>query len=198
MKKIWFILVPIALVVFLLSRTGSSNEEYIAEINKYWEDRHDFFRTSEASPFVQKDEEYMEVEYFEPNSDFKVNGKLNRLSKREILTLGNSDGTTTTYLKFAIVNFKIKGESCSLTILKALGFGNQYLLAFGDATSGDTTYGGGRYLDVGVGKSDQITLDFNKSYNPYCAYFDDFTCPFPPPENLLEVAIEAGEKNYSH
>ncbi|MEQ9466281.1 MAG: DUF1684 domain-containing protein [Ekhidna sp.] len=198
MKKIWFILIPVALIVFLLSRTGGTDEEYIAEINQYWEDRHDFFRTSEVSPFVQKGEEYQEVDYFDPNPDFKVNGKLNRLSKRETLTLENSDGTTTTYLKFATIDFRIKGETCTLLILKALGFGNQYLLAFSDATSGGTTYGGGRYLDVGIGKSDQVTLDFNKAYNPYCAYFDDFACPFPPRENLLEVAIEAGEKNYSH
>ena len=94
-----------------------------------------------------------------------------------------------------MVNFKIEGKPCSLLLLKALGFGNQYLLAFGDDTSGDTTYGGGRYLDVVVGKSNEIILDFNKAYNPYCAYFDDFTCPLPPTENLLEVAINAGEKS---
>ena len=196
MKKAWLLLIPIAMVVFFLTRSGGSDEEYIREIHEYREGRHDFFRTSQASPFLQKEVDYQEVDYFEPNPDFRVNGKLDRFTKRETLTLGNSDGNTSTYLKYATIAFKIKDQACSLLILKASGFGNQYLLAFGDETSGNTTYGGGRYLDVVVGKSDQIDLDFNKAYNPYCAYFDDFTCPLPPQENLLGVAIEAGEKSY--
>ncbi|WP_370090101.1 DUF1684 domain-containing protein [Ekhidna sp.] len=198
MKKAWILLFPVAIILFVITQSGGSNEAYTQEINDYWKERHNFFRTSQASPFVQKKVEYKEVEFFEPDADYKVNAKLNRFTKRETLTLGNSDGTTTTYLKFANVSFKINGQQCSLLILKALGFGNQYLLAFGDATSGEITYGGGRYLDVVIGKSDQVTLDFNKAYNPYCAYFDDFTCPLPPPDNLLEIAIEAGEKNYPY
>ncbi len=195
MKKIWLIFIPVVIVVFVITQSGNSDEKYIQEIQTFWEERNDFFRSSEASPFVQKNQDYQEVAYFKPNSDYRVSGELSRFTKRETLTLTNSDGTKTTYLKFANANFKIKGKVCSLLILKALGFGNQYLLAFGDETSGDSTYGGGRYLDVAIGKSDLITLDFNKAYNPYCAYFDDFTCPLPPRENLLDVAINAGEKN---
>ncbi|MEP1035372.1 DUF1684 domain-containing protein [Ekhidna sp.] len=198
MKKIWLILIPAVIVVYVITQSSGSDEVYIQEIQSFWKERNEFFQSSEASPFIQKNEEHKEVAYFEPNSDYRVSGKLSRFTKRETLALGNSDGTTTTYLKFANVNFKIKDKPCSLLILKALGFGNQYLLAFGDATSGESTYGGGRYLDVVIGKSDLLTLDFNKAYNPYCAYFDDFTCPLPPIENLLEVSIEAGEKNYPH
>ncbi|WP_436517750.1 DUF1684 domain-containing protein [Ekhidna sp. To15] len=198
MKKTWLLLIPVALVIFVVTQSGSSDEEYIQEVLSFWDDRNDFFRNSEASPFIEKNIEYEEVTHFEPNLDFKVNGELTRFTKRETVVIGNSDGTNTTYLKFAIVNFKIKGQACSLLILKALGFGNQYLLAFGDDTSGDSTYGGGRYLDVVIGKSNLVTLDFNKAYNPYCAYFDDYTCPLPPVENLLNVPIEAGEKNYPY
>ena len=198
MKKARLIFIPIALVVFFMTRSGGSEEAYAQEIFAFWEDRNDFFRTSEASPFVQKDEVYKEVAFYEPNPAYKVSGKLKRFTKRATLTLGNSDRTTTTYLKFATVDFKVNGKPCALLVLKAPGFGNRYLLTFGDETSGNTTYGGGRYLDVVIGKSDQLTLDFNKAYNPYCAYFDDFTCPLPPVENLLSVPIEAGEKNYPY
>ena len=198
MKKAWLIFIPVAVVIFVITRSESSGQDYQNEIDDFWKDRHDFFRTSEASPFVQKGQEYSEVSYYEPNMDFKVKGKLDRFTKRETLKLGNSDGTTTTYLKFGLVSFKINGKESSLLILKTLGFGNQYLLAFGDDTSGETTYGGGRYMDVLIGKSDLVDLDFNKAYNPYCAYFEDFTCPLPPIENLLEIPIEAGEKNYAY
>jgi hypothetical protein len=70
-------------------------------------------------------------------------------------------------------------------------------LAFGDETSARETYGAGRYLDVKkVPGSSTITLDFNLAYNPYCAYSDGFSCPLPPKENLLSIAINAGEKTY--
>ena len=146
MKKILLILVPIALVVMFFSQFGGSDEEYIEEINAYWDDKHDFFETSEGSPFVQQKAEYKKVPTYDPNPDFKVNAKLTRFTSREMVTLGNSDGTSTNYLKFANATFKIDGQEQSLLILKALGFGNQYLTAFGDETSGDGTYGGGRYL----------------------------------------------------
>jgi uncharacterized protein len=77
-------------------------------------------------------------------------------------------------------------------------FRGKLFLAFGDATSGNETYGAGRYLDINKvpGGASTITLDFNKAYNPYCAYDYTFSCPLPPRENLLNAAIKAGEKNY--
>jgi uncharacterized protein (DUF1684 family) len=70
-------------------------------------------------------------------------------------------------------------------------------LAFADATSANETYGAGRYLDLKkVPGATTVTLDFNKAYNPYCAYSDKFSCPFPPKENVLKVAVRAGEKSY--
>jgi uncharacterized protein (DUF1684 family) len=70
-------------------------------------------------------------------------------------------------------------------------------LAFGDETSAVESYGAGRYLDIKkVPGSTSITLDFNLAYNPYCAYNDTYSCPLPPKENLLPVAIRAGEKVY--
>ncbi len=198
MKRIIWFLIPIVVVVIILTRSGGSNDEYVKELETYWNDKHDFFKTSQGSPFVQKGVPYKEVETFPINPAFKVSAQLERYSKREIVTIGNSDGTSTNYLKFATAKFKLAEQEQSLLILKALGFGNQYLTAFGDDTSGESTYGGGRYLDLEIGKSDRITIDFNKAYNPYCAYFADFTCPLPPAENLLTVRIEAGEKVYPY
>ncbi|NQZ77182.1 MAG: DUF1684 domain-containing protein [Ekhidna sp.] len=198
MKKIGIAAVLLIAIIFFLSGTGNSDDQYFEEIEEYWNDRNDFYKTSQASPFVEKGVVYKKASRFETDVEYKVRGELERFSSRETITLGNSDGTSTTYLKFATVKFKINGAQQSLLILKALGFGTQYLLAFGDDTSGEDTYGGGRYLDVEIGKSDLIDLDFNKSYNPYCAYFADLKCPLPPRENLLDVAVRAGEKNYTH
>jgi len=198
MKKISWIIIPVAVVIFFLTRSGQSTGDYEKQISEYWESKHDFYRNSEASPFVQKKATYNEVAVFPADIKYKVNATLDKYTTREIVTIGNSDGTSTNYLKFAQAKFKIDGSEQELLILKVPGFGNQYLTAFGDETSGVSTYGGGRYLDLIIGKSDKVEIDFNKAYNPYCAYFEDFTCPLPPIENLLEIAIEAGEKVYPH
>ncbi|MEO1254546.1 MAG: DUF1684 domain-containing protein [Bacteroidota bacterium] len=198
MKKAWLIIIPILAILYFASISGSSSDNYPEEIAKFWNDRHDFFLTSSVSPFIQKNATYHPVQLFEVDKSYRVKATLNRFTKRETITLKNSDGTATTYLKYANASFKLSNKNHSLLILKTVGFGNQYFLAFGDETSGGATYGGGRYLDVSIGKSNELILDFNKAYNPYCAYFDDFTCPLPPLENLLEVSIMAGEKNYTY
>ena len=69
---------------------------------------------------------------------------------------------------------------------------------FKDATSGKTTYPPGRFLDTDMPKGGEIELDFNKAYNPPCAFTAYATCPLPPKQNVLAAAIEAGEKNYGH
>jgi uncharacterized protein (DUF1684 family) len=71
-----------------------------------------------------------------------------------------------------------------------------FFLAFADETSGKETYGGGRYLNVRQDGKNSITIDFNLAFNPYCAYNPDFACPLPPRENILEIALPVGEKNY--
>jgi uncharacterized protein (DUF1684 family) len=74
----------------------------------------------------------------------------------------------------------------------------QLFFIFKDATSGKTTYGAGRFLYAPMPKGEEVTLDFNQSQNPPCAYTAYATCPLPPKQNWLAVAIEAGEKNYGH
>ena len=67
---------------------------------------------------------------------------------------------------------------------------------FRDATSGKETYGAARYLDIEERQADDYVIDSNLAYNPYCAYSDDYVCPFPPQENWLTVPIRAGEKAF--
>ena len=72
-------------------------------------------------------------------------------------------------------------------------------IPFTDKTSGIETYGGGRYIDLVLSDivNKTCTIDFNKAYNPYCAYTAGYNCPIPPKENDLPVAIKAGELNFA-
>ena len=74
------------------------------------------------------------------------------------------------------------------------GYENSLFVPFTDLTNGKETYGGGRYMDVEIPEGDSIVLDFNKAYNPYCAYSTNYSCPIPPKENDLPISINAGLK----
>ena len=94
--------------------------------------------------------------------------------------------------------FAINGEDCALTayLSSAPEMQDEYFVPFKDSTSGVTTYGGGRYLDIRVRDTNDYIVDFNYAYNPYCAYNKKYSCPLVPDENILPVAIQAGEKKY--
>tara|TARA_R100000935_G_C2784440_1_gene143160 strand:- start:119 stop:523 length:405 start_codon:yes stop_codon:yes gene_type:complete len=106
------------------------------------------------------------------------------------------------YVRYGEAYFELEGQEFKLNI-----YHNQELILkpeyvdylfvpFTDATNGDTSYGGGRYLDMNIPKLNTVTLNFNKAYNPYCAYNGKYSCPIPPAENNISIAIAAGVKAY--
>ncbi len=106
------------------------------------------------------------------------------------------------YTRVAEIDFELHGTAQTLNMYWIDGYGGALYLPFADATSGQTTYGGGRYLydaikgaDLGT-RGDQILLDFNFAYNPSCAYNHLWSCPLPPAENRLAIPIEAGEQSF--
>lgn len=104
-----------------------------------------------------------------------------------------------TYRKFGELSFELDGENLKLNVYQNLElrdrqYRNYLFLPFRDATSGTETYGAGRYLDLEIPEGDTILIDFNMCYNPYCAYSYRYSCPVPPKENTLPLAILAGEK----
>ena len=103
------------------------------------------------------------------------------------------------FLHWGQAQFKIGNQPQQLGIyLKADGRDSTLFIPFTDRTNGHETYGGGRYLDAPLPEANapEITLDFNRAYNPYCAYNNAYSCPVPPAENRLQVAIPAGEKSF--
>ena len=104
------------------------------------------------------------------------------------------------YTRFGRATFELQGQRCSLGVLWLEGYGGGLFVSFTDATSGDATYGGGRYLldtvkgaDLGR-EGDRLVLDFNFAYHPSCAYDARWACPLAPPENRLPFAMASGER----
>jgi hypothetical protein len=120
--------------------------------------------------------------------------------KREVLTFATSRGTEQRYLRYGHFEFAVEGTTARLHAYRAVHAHSAHeslFVPFRDATSTKETYGAGRYLDLPFEPPGVYEVDFNRAYNPYCAYSDDFVCPFPPPENWLKVPIRAGEKTWS-
>ncbi|MCP4460279.1 MAG: DUF1684 domain-containing protein [Cytophagales bacterium] len=185
----------IAGLIYFTLAGGESAKEYEASVFDYRGEKEDYLRTNSGSPFALEGEEAGSFSYFPVNKKYKVVAKVEKIQKRQISIIQNNDGSSQRYLKYAWLQFELEGSVQKLLVLKPL-FGSILFLGFADDTSGDTSYGGGRYLDIGEIKGDRATLDFNLAYNPYCAYSEKFQCPFPPKENILAVRIEAGEKDY--
>jgi uncharacterized protein (DUF1684 family) len=198
-----FILVVIVVVIVSLFYSFWGNQDqatYMKQITKEREEKDHFMQTSKESPFGEEREKFTALQYYPVDPKFKIVADLTPVKDKNVVILATSDGKEERYIEYAYAEFDFNGLHNKLLILEMMEMGpfrGKLFLAFGDETSGGDTYGAGRYLDVVKVKGSQtITLDFNNAYNPYCAYADKFSCPFPPAENLLKIAVLAGEKTY--
>jgi uncharacterized protein (DUF1684 family) len=201
-KNIFIILFVIAVIIILYSTLSGnrSQEEYNKIIESERGEKDRFMRTSEESPFISQNEPFTALKYFPPNEKYRVIAKLVPVENKKVHSLTTNDGKEQSFVEYAFAEFDLDNRKNRLLILEVIDMGPQrgtLFLAFGDQTSAVETYGAGRYLDVKkVPGASTIELDFNKAYNPYCAYTDSYSCPFPPKENLLDISIPAGEKSY--
>ncbi|MFY0689558.1 MAG: DUF1684 domain-containing protein [Cyclobacteriaceae bacterium] len=198
MKNIKWIVIAAVLAIVAFSIFSSDDGTYQTEVNQQIEERISYLKNSSQSPFKLHNIPFNTPEYFEIDERFRVNAKVERLSDREFVQLQTSDGKSKRYQKFAWLHFTLDDEDMKLLVLRPWGLGEKasLFLAFADDTSGETTYGGGRYLDIEIGKSNKVVLDFNLAYNPYCAYASAYSCPLPPNENILKYPVLAGEKSF--
>lgn len=191
--------IAVIAVVFFSLEGSDDDQSYIQGVLKERKEKDQFMRSAKESP-IKDQAAFDGLKYFEPDPRYRIIADLVAVKDRKSVVLGTNDGKEQRYLKYAYAEFNFDGVQNRLLILEIMDqgpFRGKLFLAFGDETSAVDTYGAGRYLDVAkVPGSTTITLDFNKAYNPYCAYNPTYSCPLPPRENLLGVAIKAGEKNY--
>lgn len=146
--------------------------------------------------------------FFPINSKYRVTAKFTETENAEPFDLPTSSGKTKLYKEYGKATFNLDGKPYTLTIyqsqdlIKQEKYKDHLFLPFRDATNEKETYGGGKYMDLTIPKGNTIVLDFNKSYQPYCAYNAyDYNCPIVPEENKLPVEIRAGvmyEDIYHH
>lgn len=177
---------------------GESNESYIERIETDRIDRNGLMLSS-SSPLKDEDKrEFEGLNYYPVDPSYKLTAKIDLINQRQPIFITSTTGEQLKYIPFGYVTFTLLGEENKLILYQDWEEKdpNRLSLMFADATSDVETYGGGRYMDVMYRNTNSVILDFNTAYNPYCHFNDEYSCPIPPRENILDISIKAGEKLY--
>lgn len=179
---------------FVFAQNKSYKDSIEAHFKKY---------VKEHEVVTGKDKELMS--FFPVNEKYLINCRFERTVNSPWFRMESSGQIKRNYRVYGIIHFTINDTAVTLNIYQSqeLMTTSQYrdhlFIPFTDATAGEETYESGRYIDLEIKdiKNDKLLIDFNKAYNPYCAYVSGkFNCPIPPAENRLMVAIPAGEKAF--
>jgi uncharacterized protein (DUF1684 family) len=148
----------------------------------------------DAIPPAKRDT-LLPLRYYPPDPQYSVPAALRLSEKRPFVDVPTSTGTQRRMQLVGTLEFRLGGEPMSLAALSPAGEPIRSLFVpFMDLTSGEETYKAGRYLDLNPTSTGVYMVDFNRAYNPTCAYNEAYECPYPPASNRLKVAIRAGEK----
>lgn len=198
MKRL-FLLAICVLPITLLAQTS-----FKTTIKKHRSAYKADFLKEEQSPFYNKKDDLKYIRFFRPKKKYRVNCTFTPTPNAEPFDMATYSGKVKKYRKYGVLEFTIKGKKHQLAVyqnmfLMKMGNKDYLFLPFKDLTNDKQSYGGGRYLDFKIGdiQDGQFVLDFNKNYNPYCAFSGGYNCPVPPAENHLNVAIKAGEKKFA-
>jgi uncharacterized protein (DUF1684 family) len=195
------------IVVFSLTLMISCNSQgKRALIGKttYQQELNANYKDATKSPLKKKDlKKFKGLDFFPIDSTFIVTAKLIKTTNAPTFEMATTTDRKPLYKEYGKLSFTLEGKNCELTIyqsqddLRDEKYKDNLFLPFTDDTSGNESYGGGRYMDVlttDENADGTITLNFNNTYNPYCAYNDKYSCPLTPRKNHLNIEIKAGIK----
>ncbi|WP_140485240.1 DUF1684 domain-containing protein [Flavobacterium sp. GSA192] len=195
----------ILLFVFLVQCSfGFSQKKFdAAAAKKYQQELNKEYTDPKTSPLEVEDlRGFKGLDFYPVNKKFFVNAHFVRTSKEKPFQMKTTTNRTPVYVKYGEVHFEIDGQKCKLNLYQDVvsarnpEYKDDLFLPFFDKTSGKESYIGGKYIDLKIPKGNTIAIDFNTSYNPYCAYNYHYSCPKVPLENDLKVAIRAGVKKF--
>ena len=179
------------------SEKPNRTSQYDQEITNYWKGRNSEM-AKEGSPLPKEERKnFISLNYFKPNENFKFKAHFELLFSQNSFKMATNTDRSPTYTPFARITFQFEEKTHSLTAYKNGELkANKLFLPFTDLTNSKSTYSTGRYIDLTIPEKDSIEIDFNLSYNPYCAYNKHYSCPIPPSENHLSFMVNAGERKY--
>lgn len=190
--------VILAAIAYTLTGTESP-EAYQEKIEAERERQFKYIRFNIDSPLTDEQKQsFTKLNFYPIDPSYKVKALMVPIENKKVREVPLTDGSKERYIEHSYAEFELEGKPQKLLLMQSMDEADKrnFFLAFADETSGMDTYGGGRYINARQDGKTSITIDFNLAYNPYCAYNPDYACPIPPKENIMEIPIPVGEKNY--
>tara|TARA_B110000483_G_C18172064_1_gene533647 strand:- start:827 stop:1438 length:612 start_codon:yes stop_codon:yes gene_type:complete len=202
MKFVFSYFVSFCVFIFLGCQ---SQKKSIKSNSEFQKAQNAFFKDASTSPLKSKDLKTFEgIDFFPIDSSFVVKAQLTRTPNSSYFEMKTTTERMSKERVFGTISFSINKNSFELNIyqgessLESDADSDYLFLPFLDDSNGETTYGGGRYIDLTIPSGDTLVIDFNKAYNPYCAYNEKYSCPIVPRENYLALKITAGVKRFKN
>jgi len=203
-KPILLILLLVATYpLFSQENSANTTDPYTSQILTERAEKDKEMREDPKSPIPESERsEFSGLYYFPPDPSYRVEARLERFDNPFHFKMKTTTDRLPEYAIYGQVTFRLNGKNLKLNVyqnielIKKPGNEDYLFIPFNDGTNGKQTYGGGRFLDAAIPEGDTLIIDFNKAYNPYCAYNHKYSCPIPPEENNLPLKIRAGEKKW--
>ncbi|MEY8021289.1 DUF1684 domain-containing protein [Muriicola sp. SD30] len=179
------------------------SDQKLASIIEFQNSLNEEFSDPDVSPLPDRyRKDFQGLEFFEPDTLYSVLAKFVRTPDAIPFMMPTNTDRLSEEVVYGVVTFTLKGKEYQLEVyqneeLKSEeGFEDYLFLPFTDETNGELTYEGGRYIDLTIPEEDTLVIDFNKAYNPYCAYNKKYSCPLVPSQNHISTRILAGVKAF--
>ena len=189
------------LLVGCQSPLTEAEQRIKSEILKSRAEKDSLFQVADWSPIPENERsDFNGLNYFAVDLQWRFEGPIVTFHSLIRDTIVGTKGDLRPAMRYGYFEFTVNKKPARLEIYKIIRSDTAYqdylFLGFTDRTTGKSTYGTGRYIDLSIRQDNHYIIDFNKAYNPYCAYNPGYTCAIPPDENALPFAVEAGEKVY--
>ena len=204
MKILQLLRLSLLLSISIGVSAQEQNTEFRTEVQNWQEKQNSEFKTPNESPLTKEGLSIFKgLDFYKIDSKFSVEAKLERTPYEPIFGMPTTTARLPEYKKYGVATFEIYGKTYKLNVyqnqkaISVKGYEDHLFIPYTDLTSGNSSYSGGKYIDLRIPKGGVLIIDFNKSYNPYCAYNHKYSCPIPPSENSLNTRIEAGVMAYN-
>lgn len=191
------------LLLLCVGLAFSQRESDVAQAHQFQLELNQSFSDTAKSPLTKADLlTFKNLDFFPVSASYIINAKFKRTKNEKPFEMATTTARKPMYVKYGELHFTIDGKELKLNVYQNIAFKthpkykDDLFLPFTDRTSGNETYGGGRYIDIKIPTSKSVVVDFNQAYNPYCAYNEKYSCPIVPAENDLDVEIRAGVRKF--
>jgi uncharacterized protein (DUF1684 family) len=189
------------LLLFISTLSCAQDKTPIAGDTEFQRKMNSEYKDATKSPLKAKDrKDFKGLDFFKFDSTFVVKATLKRTPDSKWFKMQTTTSRVSNERVYGVLSFELHGQTFQLNVyqgqdlMKKEAYKDYLFLPFLDNTNGEESYGGGRYIDMKIPEGDTIEIDFNKAYNPYCAYNEKYSCPIVPRSNYLDLEVRAGVK----